>query len=81
METVKIYKWGNSQGIRIPKKLIKKLDLRIDDELIIEEKDNHIELKKIETEKVSLEKLFKNYDEEYEKINFDWDNKVGKEIW
>lgn len=29
----------------------------------------------------NIEKLFSNYKREYEKINLDWDNEVGKEIW
>ena len=34
------------------------------------------------TKKLSnIEKLFLNYTDKYEKINLDWDNEVGKEIW
>ena len=29
----------------------------------------------------NIEKLFSNYKREYEKIDLDWDNEVGKEIW
>ena len=29
----------------------------------------------------NIEKLFLNYTDKYEKINLDWDNEVGKEIW
>ena len=34
-----------------------------------------------EKELCNIEKLFLNYKEEYEKINLDWYNEVGKEIW
>lgn len=34
-----------------------------------------------EKELSSIEKLFLNYKEKYEKIDLDWDNEVGKEIW
>ena len=34
------------------------------------------------TENLSnIEKLFLNYKGEYEKIDLNWDNEVGKEIW
>ena len=29
----------------------------------------------------NIEKLFLNYTDKYEKIDLDWDNEVGKEIW
>ena len=38
--------------------------------------------KHIEKNRVSnIEKLFLNYTDKYEKINLNWDNEVGKEIW
>lgn len=39
-------------------------------------------VKKLEEKELSnIKKLFLNYKGEYEKINLDWDNEVGKEIW
>lgn len=39
-------------------------------------------VKKLEEKELSnIEKLFSNYKGEYEKINLDWYNEVGKEIW
>ena len=29
----------------------------------------------------NIEKLFLNYNDKCEKVNLDWDNEVGKEIW
>ena len=34
-----------------------------------------------EKEPGNIEKLFLNYTNKYEKINLNWDNEVGKEIW
>ena len=40
------------------------------------------ETNKLKEKKLSnIEKLFLNYKGKYEKINLDWDNEVGKEIW
>ena len=81
MEVSKIQKWGNSQGIRIPKKMLETLNLKVNDSISIEEEKDCLKIKKIETELSNIEKLFLNYDGEYEKIDLDWDNEVGKEIW
>ena len=40
------------------------------------------ETKKLKEKELSnIEKLFLNYKGKYEKIDLDWDNEVGKEIW
>ena len=80
-EVSKIQKWGNSQGIRIPKKMLETLNLKVNDSISIEEEEDCLKIKKIETELSNIEKLFLNYDGEYEKIDLGWDNEVGKEIW
>ena len=80
-EVSKIQKWGNSQGIRIPKKMLETLDLKVNDSISIEEGENFLKIKKVEEKLSNIEKLFLNYEDEYEKIDLDWDNEVGKEIW
>ena len=44
--------------------------------------DLKAETKKLEEKELSnIEKLFLNYKRKYKKIDLDWDNEVGKEIW
>ena len=81
IEVSKIQKWGNSQGIRIPKKMLETLDLKVNDSISIEEGENCLKIKKVEEKLSNIEKLFLNYEGEYEKIDLDWDNEVGKESW
>ena len=81
IEVSKIQKWGNSQGIRIPKKMLETLDLKVNDSISIEEGENCLKIKKVEEKLSNIDKLFLNYEDEYEKIDLDWDNEVGKEIW
>ena len=81
IEVSKIQKWGNSQGIRIPKKMLETLDLKVNDSISIEEGENCLKIKKVEEKLSNIEKLFLNYEDEYEKIDLDWDNEVGKEVW
>ncbi|MDD4698931.1 MAG: AbrB/MazE/SpoVT family DNA-binding domain-containing protein [Oscillospiraceae bacterium] len=78
-----IVKWGNSQGIRIPKPLLESLDLKDNDmvELIIE--NNYLVIKKKEKTNTykTIQERFENYNDEYEPIEIDWGAPVGDEIW
>ena len=40
-----------------------------------------VEIKQTDKELKDIEKLFLNYKGKYKKIDLDWDNEVGKEIW
>ncbi|MEZ0324114.1 MAG: AbrB/MazE/SpoVT family DNA-binding domain-containing protein [Hydrogenothermaceae bacterium] len=76
-----INKWGNSQGIKIPKKHLKQLGLDVGDKVDIKVEDGKIviiPLKKSRTPKIDINELFK---ESYiENEEYEW-GKVGKEIW
>ena len=78
---VKIQKWGNSAGIRIPSSILKSLDLKTNDILNIEQRENKIIISIPKKKKISLEEKFKNYHGENLAKVFSWDDPVGKEIW
>lgn len=75
MTKVKLQKWGNSQGIRIPKDVLKKLDLEnvenVEFELTIQ--DNTISLTPI-VELTPYERLFVGYDLNKKRAQFNWDD-------
>ena len=79
MEQVAIRSWGNSQGIRIPKSIIEKMQLRISDVLDIEVKNDTIVLKKKFVHKTFEERLAE-YNGEITVCDFDWGEPVGREI-
>ncbi len=76
-----ISKWGNSQGIRIPKKYLDQLGLKIGEKVDIKIEDGKIviiPLKNKRKPKIDINHLFKeDYEENKE---FEW-GQVGKEIW
>ncbi len=76
----KIMKWGNSQGIRIPKGIVDSLNLKLNDEIEIEVEGESIIIKKKDKKKTIVE-LFENYNGDYETKEFDFGNSVGKEEW
>ena len=66
IEVSKIQKWGNSQGIRLPKKILKDLGININDKIEISLNGEEIILKKIK-KYTNLDDLFKDYKGDYRK--------------
>lgn len=79
--TISITKWGNGQGIRIPKSILKLLNWSDNEKVEIVAEDGQIKIKKADKKRQNIKELFENYDGNYEKENMDWDEPVGKEIW
>jgi len=79
----KIQKWGNSQGIRIPKNLLKSTQIKIGEEVdiavyvgkIIIEPTNKIH------GRYTIEELVKQMPDGYSSTEENWGNSVGKEVW
>ena len=79
MEQVVIRSWGNSQGIRIPKNVLEKMQLKISDVLDLEIKDDTIVLRKQFVHK-SFEERLADYNGEISVCDFDWGEPAGREI-
>lgn len=78
---VRLQKWGNSDGIRIPSTILKMLNLKTNDILELIEKDGKIIISKSMNKKISLEERFKKYKGENLAKEFSWDEPRGNEIW
>ena len=78
-----ISKWGNGQGIRLPKTLLELLKWGNNDKLEIIVENENIRIKKINSSKKrkNIKELFTNYEREYEVQEIDWGEPEGKEIW
>lgn len=77
-----IQKWGNSQGIRIPKAFLEALGMSENDVVELDRVNDNIVIKKIEkTNYLTLDDIFKGYDGKSEAEEFDWGTPVGKEVW
>lgn len=82
-----IDKWGNSQGIRIPKDMLSKIgiDNPVGQTVEIDVKGNSLTIQKKDS-RSALQKRFENFDvEKYFKENgsreVDWGKPVGKEVF
>lgn len=77
-----IQKWGNSQGIRIPKGFLDALGMMENDLVELSRVDDNIVISKVKEKKeLTLDDIFKDYDGEYVAEEFDWGSPSGKEVW
>lgn len=77
-----IQKWGNSQGIRIPKAFLEAVGMVENDLVELNRVDDNIVISKVKKEKeITLDEIFKGYDGESKVEEFDWGDPVGKEVW
>lgn len=78
---VRIQKWGNSSGIRIPSSILKSLNISNNDVLNIEQENDKIVISIPKKDKISLRERFKDYNGKNLAKEFSWDKDVGREIW
>ena len=80
--TVRIKKWGNSNGVLLSKEIMNNADLKTNDELdVYVDTEKNIVLKK-PVKKFTVDELFANWDGEYVfSEEFDWGGPVGEEAW
>ena len=82
--TTTIQKWGNSQGVRLPKAVLDKLLLQENDKVEVITNDDSIVIKKVTRNrraKKSLEERFVNYKGSYQCTEYDWGEPMGNEVW
>ena len=79
MEQAVIRSWGNSQGIRIPKGILDRLDLKTSDILDIRVENDAIVLKKAFVHKTFEERLAA-YNGKISVCEFDWGEPRGREM-
>ncbi|MEA3314989.1 MAG: transcriptional regulator/antitoxin MazE [Campylobacterota bacterium] len=80
--TATISSWGNSQGLRFSKNIMKELNLSIGDKMKVLIKNKKIVLEPIKQsrEKYDINDLVKNLPKDY-KIYEEFNNKTGLEEW
>lgn len=77
-----VNKWGNGQGIRLPKAILELLGINVNDPVEIEIEDNKIIISKLSTHKpLILDDLFRDYQEDYKPTLIEWGKPKGNEEW
>lgn len=80
--TTNIQKWGNSQGVRIPKILLDSVNWKENEEIVIFAENDKLILEKAKNKKrKNIKELFEDFDGKYEPEEIEWGNPEGGEIW
>ena len=80
MTVATIQKWGNSQGIRIPKHILDEADIGASDKVEMVVSNGKILIRKL-SEKKTIKTLFAGYEGQNDEREIDWGDSVGREIW
>lgn len=80
----KVQKWGNSQGLRFPKPILKEARIQVGDEVSISVQDGKITVQPVRHRRhrpVRIEDLINRMPADYQVAEVNWGAPVGKEIW
>lgn len=79
----KIQKWGNSQGIRLPNRVLQEVSLKPGDDVDIRVQDGVIVIAPSQRtrDKYRLEDLVEQIPENYREGEIDWGPPSGREVW
>jgi len=79
----KIQKWGNSQGLRLPKQVLEDARIAVGDDVDVTARDGVIVIAPARRVrgKQSLKELVARIPENYAPGEMDWGEPVGKEVW
>lgn len=79
----KIQKWGNSQGVRVPLKLLEEIKIAVGDEVDVAVQEGRIIVSPSQRirGKYRLEDLLAQMPKDYEPIEEDWGAPAGREDW
>lgn len=76
-----VVKWGNGQGIRLPKLILQELDLHINDRVQMEVEENRIVITKKTFRHQSLEERAKVYGGKLGPYTeYEWGESEGREV-
>jgi antitoxin MazE len=79
----KVQKWGNSQGVRVPLRLLEEAKIALGDEVdvLVEEGRLVISPSQRIRGRYRLEDLVARMPSDYEPVEEDWGQPVGREVW
>jgi antitoxin MazE len=79
----RIQKWGNSQGLRFPRHILREAHISVGDEVEITSRNGVIVVKPNREirGKHDLKKRVAGMPRSYKAVEEDWGGMVGKEVW
>ena len=80
METT-IQKWGNSQGLRLPRQVLAEAHIGVGDAVQIAVEEDAIVIRKARKKKYDLAELVAQIPKDYKPEEVSFGPPVGKEVW
>ena len=79
----KVQKWGNSQGLRLAKRMLEDVHISVGDDVDVTIRDGTIIIAPIKRirGKRSLQELVSRIPKDYEAGEIDWGKPTGREVW
>ena len=79
----KVQKWGNSQGLRVPKEILDEAQIGLGDPVNVSVRSGRIIVEPVVKVRgrYDLKKLVSKIPPNYRPEEFDWGTPVGKEVW
>ncbi len=79
----KVQKWGNSQGLRFPKTILREAQINVGDEVNVTVQDGKIIIETVNRLRnvYDLKELVSKIPKDYQAEELDWGRPVGKEEW
>lgn len=82
VKQLQVKAWGNSQAVRLPKDMLKELNIRNDDLLNIAVKNGAMIIQKPQEKKeLTINELFSNYDGAEFQAEIQELSPIGDELW
>jgi antitoxin MazE len=79
----KVQKWGNSQGLRLPKQILADASIAVGDDVDVAVRDGVIVIAPVKRVrgKQDLKALLAGIPKDYQAEEVDWGKPVGREVW
>ena len=77
----KVQRWGNSQGLRLPKHVLESADISIGDNVEVIPQEGQILIKKVSKRKFDLVEMVSRMPRNYKVREVSFGKPVGKEEW
>lgn len=77
----KVQKWGNSQGLRLPKHVLESADIAVGDHVEVIPQEGQIVIKKVSKRKFELAEMISRMPRNYKVHEESFGRPIGKEAW
>jgi antitoxin MazE len=77
----KVQKWGNSQGLRLPKHVLDSADIAVGDAVEVSAQEGQIVIKKVSKQKFDLAEMVSRMPRDYQTGGEPFGKPAGKEVW